>query len=131
LFVNTGFMMQICQPKLTIDVAPCFVLQANWSLPGILLNNGLCHGVIFCSTCSYYDRGTSLVTFLSNNNQMPKKSCLLHNILMMKVSLHMVVACLTIRPKLVSIFNRLMACSNHQNMLFTYIIEYAMYLHHI
>jgi hypothetical protein len=29
LFVNTGFMMQICQPKLTIDVAPCFVLQAN------------------------------------------------------------------------------------------------------
>jgi hypothetical protein len=36
-------MMLMCQPKLTIDVAPCFVLQANRFLVGILRNNGLRH----------------------------------------------------------------------------------------
>jgi hypothetical protein len=37
LFVNIGFMMLICQPKLTIDVAPCFVLPANRSLVLVIL----------------------------------------------------------------------------------------------
>jgi hypothetical protein len=30
--MNLGFLMTICQPKSTKDVAPCFVLQANQSL---------------------------------------------------------------------------------------------------
>jgi hypothetical protein len=41
MFRKIVFMMLMCQPKLTIDVAPCFVLQANRSLIGILHNNGL------------------------------------------------------------------------------------------
>jgi hypothetical protein len=40
--------MKICQPKLTIDVAPSFVLPANGSLVGILHNNGLRHSVPYC-----------------------------------------------------------------------------------
>jgi hypothetical protein len=45
--INIVFMMLICQPKLTIDVAPCFVLQATRSLVGILHNNGLRHSALF------------------------------------------------------------------------------------
>jgi hypothetical protein len=37
------FVCRIYQPKLTIDVVPCFVLRANRSLVGILYNNGLRH----------------------------------------------------------------------------------------
>jgi hypothetical protein len=35
---NAFFVMIICQPNFTIDVAPCFVLLANRSLVGILHN---------------------------------------------------------------------------------------------
>jgi hypothetical protein len=40
---DIGFIVLICQPKFTIDVAPCFVLQDNRFLVGILHNNGLRH----------------------------------------------------------------------------------------
>jgi hypothetical protein len=43
LFVNIVFMILICPPKVTIDVAPCFVLPANRSLVDILHNNVLRH----------------------------------------------------------------------------------------
>jgi hypothetical protein len=41
--VNIVFIMFMLQPKVTIDVAPCFVLRANRSLLAILHNNGLRH----------------------------------------------------------------------------------------
>jgi hypothetical protein len=37
---------QLCQPKITIDVARCFVLRANRSLVVILHNNGLRHSAL-------------------------------------------------------------------------------------
>jgi hypothetical protein len=47
---NIVFMMLMCQPNFTIDVAPCFVLRANRSLVGILHNNGLRHSALSYST---------------------------------------------------------------------------------
>jgi hypothetical protein len=44
-------MTLICQPKLTIDVAPCFVLPACQSMVVILHNNGLRY------TAQYYNFG--------------------------------------------------------------------------
>jgi hypothetical protein len=41
------FMMLLCQPNFTINVAPCFVLRANRSQVGILHNNGLRHSAPF------------------------------------------------------------------------------------
>jgi hypothetical protein len=42
LLINIVFMMLICQPNFTIDVASCFVsVQANRSLVDILHNIGL------------------------------------------------------------------------------------------
>jgi hypothetical protein len=42
----------MCQPKLTVAVAPCFVLPANRSLVGILHNNGLRHSALsYCFVC--------------------------------------------------------------------------------
>jgi hypothetical protein len=43
LLINVVIMMLICQPKLTKDVALCFVLRANRALVSILHNNGLRH----------------------------------------------------------------------------------------
>jgi hypothetical protein len=41
LLINIVFMMLICLPDFTVDVAPRFVLRANRSLVGFLHNNEL------------------------------------------------------------------------------------------
>jgi hypothetical protein len=63
MLINIAFMMLMCQPKLTIDVAPCFVLRANRSLVGILHNNGLRHSALL-----KHNIGFSVTILLDTNN---------------------------------------------------------------
>jgi hypothetical protein len=53
-------MNLICQPKLTIDVAPCFVLPDNQSLVDVTVRDRLsCWKIIFPNIKSCLETGTN------------------------------------------------------------------------
>jgi hypothetical protein len=65
-------MKLIRQPKLTIDVAPCFLLRANRSLVGILHNNGLRHSALFYLLANNFEHLAPCVRTLSRFYPKPK-----------------------------------------------------------